>query len=300
VADEQRLALARRLTDRDRHILRAVARHRVLTAEQIAAVFFDGRRRAQQRLRELHRLQLLDRFEPLRPAWGRVPLHYVIGRLGAGVLAAEDGKDPDQALRRWKADRALVLGGSQRLFHTLGINAFYAALAGAARREPDCRLVDWMTEDECSAWADNIVAPDAYGAWSEGGRTVEFFLEYDRGTEALHRLADKLAGYETLETERGAATWVLFALGPKREPGARRALAGATVPVVTARLDHLARPQDDLWLPLAGTAGRLRLVELASAPKPPEALARAAADSVRAWRFDRSRPDDEEAPIDPN
>jgi hypothetical protein len=300
VADEQRLALARLLTDRDRRLARAVARHRVMTSDQLAEVFFDSRRRAQDRLLRLHGLQVLDRFEPIRPAFGRVPLHYVIGRLGAAVLAAEDGTDPERAIRRWKADRALVLGGSQRLFHLLGINAFYAALAGQARRDPAAALRDWMTEGECAAWAVDLVRPDAYGVWSENRRCVEFFLEYDRGTEPLGRLAAKLAGYERLEAERGESTWVLFALAPRREPSARKALAGATVPVATARLDHLARPQDELWLPLGEADRRLRLAELAEVPKPPEALARAAAGSVRAWRFDRSRPDNEEVPIDPD
>lgn len=299
-ADEQRLALARLLTDRDRKLLRAVARHRVMTSDQLAEIFFDSRRRAQDRLLRLHGLQVLDRFEPRRPAFGRVPLHYVIGRLGAAVLAAEDGTDPDRAIRRWKADRALALGGSQRLLHLLGINAFYAALAGQARRDPGAALLDWMTETECTAWAVDLVRPDAYGVWSETARSVEFFLEYDRGTEPLQRLAGKLTGYERLEAERGACAWVLLALAPRREPSARKALAGATVPVATARLDRLARPQDELWLPLGEADHRLRLAELAEVPKPPEGLARAAAGSVRAWRFDRSRPDNEEVPIDPD
>ena len=301
VADEQRLALARLLTDRDRRLLRAVARHRVMTSDQLAEVFFDSRRRAQDRLLRLHGLQVLDRFEPIRPVWGRVPLHYVIGRLGAAVLAAEDGTDPDRAVRRWKADRALALGGSQRLRHLLGINDFYAALVGQGRRNDGAGLLDWMTEDECTAWAVDLVRPDAYGVWSEHGRTTEFFLEYDRGTESLHRLADKLDGYQRLESERGATAWVLFAVPPKRETTARRALDGATVPVATTRHDQLARPHDAIWLPLYGSAGeRLRLAALSEAPKPPEALSRATTPSVRAWRFARSRPGNEEAPIDPD
>lgn len=300
VADEQRLALARLLTDRDRKLLRAVARHRVMTSDQLAEVFFDSRRRAQDRLLRLYGLQVLDRFEPIRPAFGRVPLHYVIGRLGAAVLAAEDGTDAERAVRRWKADRALALGGSQRLLHLLGVNAFYASLAGHARRHLDAALLDWMTEDEAASWAVDLVRPDAYGTWTESGHTVEFFLEYDRGTESLGRLAAKLAGYERLEAERGQTAWVLFALAPGREPGARKALAAATVPVATGHLHHLAGPQDEIWRPIEGADRRLRLADLAQVPKPPEALARAGAASVRAWRFERSRPDNEEAPIDPD
>ena len=299
MADEQRLALARRLTDRDRQVLRAVARHRVLTCDQIAEMFFTGRRRAQERLRDLHRLQLLDRFEPFRPAFGRVPLHYVIGRIGAAVLAAEDGTDLDRAIRRWKADRALVLGGSQKLVHLLGVNGFYAALTGHARRLPDAALLDWMTEEECGRWGDEIVRPDAYGIWQDAGTTVEFFLEYDRGTETLARLVNKLAGYERFEAERGATAWVLFLFSSaKREANARRALAGATVPVATAAPRPPLRSYDAVWQPLAPGHGCQRLADLGTVPKPTEALRRAAAGSVRAWRFERSRPDNEEAPIE--
>ena len=298
-ADEQRLALARLLTDRDRQVLRAVGRFRVLTSDQLTEIFFDSRRRAQARLLHLHRLQILDRFDPFRPAFGRAPLHYVTGRLGAAVLAAENMADPDRAMRRWKADRALVLGGSQKLLHLLAINGFYADLTGYARHHPDADLLDWMTEEESSRWSDEIVRPDAYGVWQHAEKSVEFFLEYDRGTEVLARLAGKLAGYERFEAESGSAAWVLFAFpSARRETTARRALAGATCAVATAAAPVTSQPHDAIWSPLGNRDDRVRLAELADVPKPIEALRRAAAGSDRAWRFARSRPADEEAPIE--
>lgn len=98
--------------------------------------------------------------------------------------------------------------------------------------------------------------PDAFGEWHEDGVAVEFFLEYDRGTETLARLVDKLGGYERFEAERGASSWVVFAFGsPRREATARRALA--TVPAATAALGGPLRPADALWLPAApGRPGR--------------------------------------------
>ena len=297
-ADEQRLALARRLTDRDRQILRAVARHRVLTSDQLAEIFFDTRRRAQVRLVALHRLGLLDRFQPFRDQGG-ISYHYVLGPLGAAVRAAEEGEDPDRAARRWKADRTLAISQSQRLAHLVGVNDVYAALVGTARRRTDAELVDWLTEPECARWSEGIVRPDAFGHWREAGRDVEFFLEFDRGTEALGRLVDKLPAYERFEVERTATTWVLFALGSaRREATVCRALAAATVPAATAVLTAPMRPVDAVWLPVAGAARRCRLAELASIPKPTEALRRAASNDPGAWRFERSRPDNEEAPIE--
>ncbi len=270
----------------------------MLTADQLAAMFFDSHKRALVRLLDLHRLGVLDRFRPHRPSWGSHPYHYVLGRHGAAVLAAERGEDPDRAARRWKPERTLALGRTQRLAHLVGVNAFYAALVGHARRHPEASMVAWLTEAECAHWTEGIVRPDAFGEWHEHNRGVEFFLEYDRGTETLGRLADKLAAYERFEVERGVATWLLFAFGSaRRETAARRALAGATVATATATLAAPVRPQTDLWRPLAGSE-RHRLAGLDAVPMPTEALWRAAAGGPRAWRFERSQPDDEEAPID--
>src|SRR5579875_855801 len=72
------LAVAGRLTERDRLICRLLDEHRVLTTAQIADVGFTGERRARMRLGELHALDLLDRFRP--QAWGNpAPYHWVLG-----------------------------------------------------------------------------------------------------------------------------------------------------------------------------------------------------------------------------
>ncbi|MEA3077036.1 MAG: hypothetical protein QOF60_1944, partial [Actinomycetota bacterium] len=271
--------------------------------DQLAAMFFDTRRRAQVRLVCLHRLRVLDRFQPYHPTrGGREPYHYVLGPMGAAVVAAERGEDPDRAARRWKGERTLALGRTQRLAHLVGLNGIYASLVAHARRHPDTGLACWLTEAECAKWANAIVRPDAFGEWAEAGSSVEFFVEYDRGTETLARLAAKLTGYQRFESERAATAWVLFAfVSAGREAAARRALADATVPVATAVLNGGSLgPQDAVWLPVRATGpARLRLAALAHIPKPPEAARRAAEGGPRAWRFDRSRYDDkEEAPID--
>jgi hypothetical protein len=278
----------------------AVARHRVLTAEQLTALYFDHRKSALRRLLDLHRLGVLDRFQPNRKGGGSLPFHYVIGPMGACIAAADRGDDPDRAMRRWRPGRALALASAQRLAHTVGVNGFYVALAAEARRAEDARLSAWLTETECVRWSHGLVRPDALGEWAEGARSVEFLLEYDRGTEPLAQIAAKLASYEELEAERGVAAWVLFALpSNRRESSVRRALAGSTLPIATASLGGPLGPQDAVWLPLRSDGPRIRLAHLAYAPKPDEALRRAALGGPRAWRFDRSRYDyEEEAPIE--
>jgi hypothetical protein len=52
--------------------------------------------------------------------------------------------------------------------------------------------------------------PDGYGLWTDAGRQVPFFLEYDTGAEQLSVLAAKIAGYHDLFTTIGRSWPVLF------------------------------------------------------------------------------------------
>jgi hypothetical protein len=63
---------------------------------------------------------------------------------------------------------------------------------------------------------------------------------------------------------------------PRRETGARRVLAKATVPVATAGLGPTQRPQDATWAPIGNEGLRLRLAELAGVPIPAESEERIA------------------------
>ena len=56
------LSVAGHLTDRDRELVRLVARHRVLTTDQLAALAFGNITTARHRLAVLVRLGLLRRF----------------------------------------------------------------------------------------------------------------------------------------------------------------------------------------------------------------------------------------------
>jgi hypothetical protein len=110
--------------------------------------------------------------------------------------------------------------------------------------------------------------------------TVDFFLEYDTGTEPLTRVVAKLAGYAALAARTGITTPVLFWVrSPSREaalharlagpppPGIRDAAAGAQipgVPVATAAPDSSPQgPAGAAWLPAGSPGPRLRLAQLA-------------------------------------
>jgi hypothetical protein len=187
-------------------------------------MYFDNVDTAQHRLTTLYKLRLLDRFQPLDHRYASLPYHYVLDELGAMIVVAERGEDPDKS--RWRADKALAIGKSQRLAHLVGVNGFFSALLAESRRRADCDLSLWWSERHCANQFDRIAQPDGLGVREEAGNRIVFCLEYDRSTESLERLEKKLKGYVDLQVASGLAHWICFCFRhPRREAGARRVLA---------------------------------------------------------------------------
>lgn len=312
---EHQARLALRLTPRDRWLIRMLHEHRVLTSTQITQTAFPSPRSANTRLLELYRWRVLDRFQPFLTV-GSAPMHYVLDIAGAAILAAEDGLDPKTL--GYRHERAIGIAHSLHLAHTVGVNGFFCALisiAGHSGAQPGSTgaraLTAWWGEIRCQRLFGDLVRPDGYGRWREPHSTgaggglgeVEFFLEYDTGSENLTQLTRKLIGYHALAAATGIRTPVLIWLpSARRETAARHALAVALarlerpelVPVATSAADLTAgpvviggverastvvdSPAGARWLPLApapqgvGTWGRLRLAALAQVW--PAALAR--------------------------
>lgn len=267
VSDRLLLGLPARLTDRDRVLIRLLATHQVLTTTQVTDIGFSGRRRTELRLRQLHQLRVLDRFRPLTQT-GSAPLHWVLDEAGAVVLAGERGCRLGEL--DWRRDGTRALATSQHLAHLVGSNGVFTALIGAARGHPDRSLALWWSARRCATEWGEVVRPDGYGTWQEAGRQVAFLLEYDRGTEVLTRLAEKLTGYAELLAAAGRPTPVLFVfLSTGREADARRVLLPAArrlaVPVATAVLTAGESGASPVWLPADGGIRR-RLIDLAARP----------------------------------
>jgi hypothetical protein len=262
--DHRLLGVLGRLTERDRRLCRLLDAHRVLTTPQVAAVGFDGERRARTRLAALYGLDVLDRFRP--QAWGSpAPFHWVLGPLGAALVAAEAGIDV--ADLDWRRSLVHDLAASQRLAHLVGVNGFFCALLRSARTRPGRSLDQWWSERRCAAEWGEVVRPDGYGVWTENDSTLPFLYEHDRGTEHLDRLAAKLDGYADLARAAGHPNWLLFTFpAPRREADARRVLTHPLVPVATATHGSDTPPDDPIWLPAASRGPRLHLAQLAGVP----------------------------------
>jgi hypothetical protein len=271
--------LARRLTERDRRVLDLLYEHKVLTTSQITQVAFGTDRYTRRRLATLYRYRAVDRFRPFTPRGGSAPWHYVLDEAGALIVAQARGITVAEL--PFRRDHAMDIALSPTLAHTVAVNGFFTALAAHARQEADAELTVWWTERQCRrAWPDGI-RPDGYGRWriTSGSTTREadFFLEMDRGTETLARLAAKLDGYAGLAARTSYRTPVLFCLpGPGREQALHPLIASSSVPVATtttalAGLTSPGQPPEPavtgspaglVWLP-AGAKRRVRLADLA-------------------------------------
>jgi len=256
--------LAGRLTDRDRRLCQLLREHRVLTTSQLRDLAFGSLNVAQHRLVTLARLGVLERFRPVWPhGGGSAPWHYLLGPAGAAVLAAEHATTPAQL--GYRRDRTLAIAHSQRLRHQVGVNGFFTALAARARRHPDTELLAWLSEQACAERWGHVVRPDGYGHWHDPTGEVDFFLEYDTGTEPLERLLAKVHAYTELATATQIDTPVLLWLpGPGREATLHQALRHPQVTVATAAARLADHPAERVWLVAGRDGPRRTLADLGS------------------------------------
>ncbi|MFC4018859.1 replication-relaxation family protein [Micromonospora sp. GCM10011542] len=277
------LRLQASITARDDRLLGWLYDHGVLTTDQIAAALFPSLDFAQRRLLRLTVLRATDRFRPNRAYGGSYPYHYVLDQLGYNHVRAQRGLGPprrDQARRRKQS-----LTGRPDLPHLLGGNQVFIDLAAHARTHPDTALDRWQPASAFHGpgvfyrkgsnpqmmvhGPSGLPRPDGAGVWTEQGRSVPFFLEYDTGRERLDILTEKVAKYARLYS-MSTWTWpVLFHLpSARREANLHHRLAGIGSDMVIAttttelRLALGASPAEQVWQLTGHRAGRYRLVDL--------------------------------------
>ncbi len=186
------------LDERDHAILLSLLEHKVLTTAQIKALYFRSLRRCQHRLRELRELGLIASFTPRRGfGQGRPPDCLFLTKEGLSACAEHKGVRTSDL--SWVPDESYRT--SQNLAHRLGVNAFFCALAETSRAHEGHCLVTWRPEHWVRTRAAEV-KPDGFGRYLHPGGACEFYLEYDRGTEAFGALSRKLEGYLRL-----AAGW---------------------------------------------------------------------------------------------
>ncbi len=253
------LALYPHLTVRDRTLLALLDQHLVLTTGQIHRLHYRAVRTCQIRLRELHRLGLLERFRFARMYGGAEPWQWTLGLHGARFRAGATGRAaPTERAHR---EQVLRLTAHPRLPHLLATNEFFVRLAQTARTDPGVGLDRWWSERTATARFIGI-RPDGHGLWTAQGRTVGWYLECDMGTEPLTRVTAKLEAYQRLARSGGPHYPVLFWLpSTEREAHLQQALRRTSPPVPVATATHDTDPAGPVWLPADGWQ-RVPLAEL--------------------------------------
>jgi hypothetical protein len=186
------------LDERDHAIFLSLLEHKVLTTHQIKNLYFRSFRRCQHRMKELRELDLVSSFSVGRGfGEGRPPACWYLTKPGLNEIA--DAKGVRTSDLPWVPDHSYRT--NKILAHRLGVNAFFCALAEASRSHEGHCLLTWRPEHWVRTRAAEV-KPDGFGRYLHPGGACEFYLEYDRGTEAFGALARKLEGYLRL-----AAGW---------------------------------------------------------------------------------------------
>lgn len=185
------------ITKRDRQICLDIYKHHVLTVHQLARLHFSQPRKARKRLLQLYERGVLNRFQPRRRS-GSAPFHYVLGELGAHIVAGYYDLDLRRIKGRVVEDQKLA--HNARLDHLPECHDFFITLLTSCRDNPGHRLLRWWSETRCKReWSDENgrpwVRPDGQGILQGPEGRCSFILELDRGTERGNRLEEKSDGY---------------------------------------------------------------------------------------------------------
>lgn len=296
-------AAAGRITDRDRRVLRLLEEHFTFTTSQLAVLAgFGSVITTQHRLAVLHARGVLHRDRPFRPGGGSYEWHWMLGPIGARIVAAERGVSPIKPAKvaaRW---RKLFHGWRWDELHAQ--HAWFCALVAAVRGEHGTggELVAWRSPWRVSrAWK---ATTDGYGVWRypDGGELAFVLLLDDPPRVGVTELRDRLTtipdpaiAFTRRDGYGDDTVTLVWCATLRREQIIRRAitkhLGGSTgMPVALACAEYTepapAGLHDRVWLPLGGIRRdgcRLTLAEItdavAASAAAPAASARGPAES---------------------
>jgi hypothetical protein len=277
-------ARASAIDERDHQVLLLLLEHKILTTHQITSLCFRSLRRCQHRMREMKDLGLISSFSVGRGfGEGRAPACWYLTK--PGLVEIADAKDVRTSDLPWVPDSSYRT--SKMIAHRLGVNAFFCALAEASRALQGHCLATWRPEHWVRVKSVEI-KPDGFGRYLHPQSACEFYLEYDRATEARGALTRKLEGYLKL-----AAGWTreqeltgfpnLLVLVPEEEREEQVATAyhsattslhasgslASSFPLYVASEDRLVEVGvlGPGWKHLLTDGDRLSLIELPARPR---------------------------------
>jgi len=256
--------VSHRLRPRDYTIASLLHEHAMLTTEQLTAILFTNPITCRHRLTALRSFGFVDRFIRRTTPGAPTIVCWIPGALSARLTAlATDENPPTARALRERQDRIYA---NPALDHLVDTNWFFIRLLAHARTHQDTSLLRWWSERTTAAAFGRRIHPDGHAVWADQNRQIGFFLELDRGTEPLGRLADKLGSYRRLRADGGPPYAVLFALPNRaREQNLHRRLADRPTPsliVATTSPDVGSDPAEPVWRLVGNGRHRLALAEL--------------------------------------
>ena len=232
--ESKRKLLPIQITDRDRELFLALMDYRVLTTDQICHLFFPSLHRTRKRLAQLWKHGLLARAaRPTRLGEGSSQYLYALSRRGQQIL-------PNVATQQ-RASPSTLRSFSQ---HSERINDFRICLLLAVRMANDLNLSSWTQGRKLKMVAaprypvitqTTPIIPDAMFTLHHQRRAYTYFLEIDRGTTDLGRIAAKCAGYH----------WLWQQKAPQRRFGIR-SFRVLLVTTTQKRLEHVKHKLQNL------------------------------------------------------
>lgn len=195
-------AVAQRLSERDRAIIKDVVRLHFVTAGQLARLHFATIPRAVTRVRRVQRTlqRLVDHGLLVRcerrvggVRAGSASFTYGPGAEGIRLASYLEGRGIPRA-------RTVHEPGMSFVDHSVACGELYVRLV-EAERSGSAELVEHQAEPDC--WRSFLgpigarlsLRPDAFVALGVGELEQRSFVEIDRGTEGSSALRRKLSGY---------------------------------------------------------------------------------------------------------
>jgi hypothetical protein len=256
--------ISHRLRPRDYAIAGLLDEHATLTTDQLTTVLFTSTITCRHRLTTLRSFGFVERFIRRQEPGTPNIVCWVPGPLSARLTALAAGQTPPTARAlRERQDRVYA---NPALGHLIATNEVFVRLLAHTRIDQDTSLRRWWSERTTAGAFGQRIHPDGHGVWIDQGREVGFFLELDRGTETLGRLADKLNSYRRLRAEGGPPYAVLFALPNRtREQNLHRRLADQPEPslvIATTSPESGDDPAAAVWRLVGNGRHRLAMADL--------------------------------------
>ena len=207
---ERVAALSLSTTPEQMSLLECVGRLPLLTESDLSIVLATPQHLLRRQLDRSMRQGLVEVMPPATE-----PSRFVLAELGLRLLAGRAGVPFRRFAEHTSLVAALPGAGRGRLDtllrqfeHTVGANSFFVACLAAGKPDGP-RLVAWRNAIEAalrfeSGGVRRSLRPDGAGDVTQEGLTHGFFLEWDRGTERIAVLLEKLDRYEWYYRALGA------------------------------------------------------------------------------------------------